>query len=137
MESRESNFFMTIEGKWNEGSLPHKRERVKAWVAFCQSALLSCWGVRSTAHPEAVYDNNHAINHCDELQMSNARHPAGWYNFESNGERLDGIKQKFDPHNIFSIASRISYPKKKNATYGGSNHIECHENDDKLFQSTH
>ena len=59
-------------------------------------------GIQSTTHPESTRDQ--------VSKSGRTKPPNGWYNFdEINGRKLMAIKQKRDPKNVFSLASRISW----------------------------
>ena len=63
-------------------------------------------GVQSTAHPETQRD---------QVSSSGKKPPKGWYNFDENsGKKLNAIKQKRDPKNVFSLASKVKWSQGTN-----------------------
>jgi hypothetical protein len=45
-------------------------------------------------------------------KSGNSKPPPGWYNFsEASGRKLNRIKYKRDPRNVFSFASRVSWSR--------------------------
>mmetsp|Transcript_18034 Transcript_18034/g.23920 ORF Transcript_18034/g.23920 Transcript_18034/m.23920 type:complete len:628 (-) Transcript_18034:524-2407(-) len=115
--SRDMNFVIFIEGKWNETgseSRDHReKQKVTKWVHWVANQLNFCEGICSTAHPESARDQVSKSGRSDP--------PPGWYNFSrENGSRLNKIKQKRDPRNVFSLASRISWA---DPTHGCSRNV--------------
>jgi len=102
---RDSKYMIYIEGKWDAAS-QHKAQKEKnkvvKWVRWVVNQLAKCEGVKSSCYPESTRD-----------QVSKSgRTLEGYYNFnKETGKTLAYIKQRKDPKNVFSLASRISWPR--------------------------
>mmetsp|Transcript_18061 Transcript_18061/g.51703 ORF Transcript_18061/g.51703 Transcript_18061/m.51703 type:complete len:716 (+) Transcript_18061:64-2211(+) len=112
-DSRDISFVIYIEGRWSDTRNNEKdeleRKKIVRWVHAVASQLQFCEGIKSTSHPESTRDY---VSKSDKSEP-----PAGWYNFEEdNGTRLDKIKKRRDPRNVFSLASRVSWQKKKRSS---------------------
>ena len=109
-DSRDINFIIYVEGRWsntrNIERDEEEKKKVIRWVHAVASQLQFCEGIKSTSHPESTRDY--------VSKSGKTEPPAGWYNFgEDNGTRLEAIKKRRDPRNVFSLASRVSWQKKK------------------------
>ena len=83
-----------------------ERKKIIRWVHAVASELHFCEGIKSTSHPESTRDY---------VSKSGKSEP-GWYNFEEdNGARLEAIKKRRDPRNVFSLASRVSWRKNEHS----------------------
>lgn len=112
-DSRDTNYVIYIEGRWsntrNVERDEEEKKKVIRWVHAVASQLQFCDGIKSTSHPESTRDY--------VSKGGKTEPPNGWYNFgEDNGTRLEAIKKRRDPRNVFSLASRVSWQKKKNSS---------------------
>lgn len=103
--ARHMKYVIFIEGKWGAVT-GHKhlkeKEKVTKWVNWVANQLHKAEGIQSTTHPESTRDQ--------VSKSGRTKPPNGWYNFdEISGRKLMAIKQKRDPKNVFSLASRISW----------------------------
>lgn len=103
--ARQMKYVIYIEGRW-EAAAEHKymkeKQKVMNWVNWVVNQLHRAEGIQSTSHPESIRDQ--------VSKSGRTKPPAGWYNFdERSGKRLMEIKNKRDPKNVFSMASRISW----------------------------
>lgn len=104
---RPINYFITIEGRWNDtpntSKFDKKKESVKKWVHLLANQLSHCKGIHSTSHPEALREVVSKSGRSDP--------PIGWYNFDKEGgERLEEIKRMRDGKGVFSLArGRVSW----------------------------
>eukprot|EP00551_Chaetoceros_affinis_P005561 CAMPEP_0203670962 /NCGR_PEP_ID=MMETSP0090-20130426/6899_1 /ASSEMBLY_ACC=CAM_ASM_001088 /TAXON_ID=426623 /ORGANISM="Chaetoceros affinis, Strain CCMP159" /LENGTH=965 /DNA_ID=CAMNT_0050535951 /DNA_START=198 /DNA_END=3091 /DNA_ORIENTATION=+ len=103
--ARHMKYVIYIEGRW-EAAAEHKymkeKQKVMNWVHWVVNQLHRAEGVQSTSHPESIRDQ--------VSKSGRTKPPAGWYNFdERSGKKLMEIKNKRDPKNVFSLASRISW----------------------------
>lgn len=101
--ARQMNYVIFIEGRW-EAVAEHKyakeKQKVTKWVNWVINLLHKADGVQSTSHPESVRD---------QVPKRKAP-PVGYYNFDENaGKKLDQIKKRRDPKNVFSLTSRVSW----------------------------
>ena len=111
-DSRDINFVIYIEGRWSDTRNKEKdeveRKKIIRWVHAVASELHFCEGIKSTSHPESTRD------YVSKSGISEP--PIGWYNFEEdNGARLEAIKKRRDPRNVFSLASRVSWRKNEHS----------------------
>lgn len=111
-DSRDINFVIYIEGRWSDTRNKEKdeaeRKKINRWVHAVASQLQFCEGIKSTSHPESTRDY--------VSKSGKSEPPIGWHNFEEdNGARLEAIKQRRDPRNVFSLASRVSWRKNKHS----------------------
>ena len=112
-DSRDINYIIYIEGRWSHTRNIERDEaekkKVIRWVHAVASQLQFCEGIKSTSHPESTRDY--------VSKSGKTEPPTGWYNFGvDNGTRLEAIKKRRDPRNVFSLASRVSWQKKKNSS---------------------
>ena len=124
-DSRDINFVIYIEGRWNDTRNVEKDEEEKKkvirWVHAVASQLQFCEGVKSTSHPESTRD---FVGKSGKTEP-----PSGWYNFEEeNGTRLEAIKKRRDPRNVFSLASRVSWQKMKTTKNSSLPTVEKYRN---------
>lgn len=113
-DSRDINFIIYIEGRWSDTPRNLERDeqekkRVIRWVHAVASQLQFCQGIKSTSHPESTRDY--------VSKSGKSEPPVGWYNFcFENGQRLEAIKKRRDPRNVFSLASRVSWQTMKRSS---------------------
>ena len=103
--SRDMNYLIYIEGRWDAGpsaKVKKEKNKVIGWVRWIVLQLHLCHGVMSTTHPESSRD---------QVSKSGKSKPlSGFYNFTpESGKRLMSVKNKRDPRNVFSLASRVSF----------------------------
>jgi len=103
--ARHMKYVIYIEGRW-EAAAEHKymkeKQKVMNWVHWVVNQLHRAEGVQSTSHPESIRDQ--------VSKSGRTKPPAGWYNFdEKSGKKLTEVKNRRDPKNVFSLASRISW----------------------------
>jgi len=108
--SRDMNYMVYIEGKWDAGPsarVDKEKNKVIGWVRWIILQLHLCDGITSTTHPESSRDQ--------VSKSGKSKPPPGFYNCTTEaGNRLISVKNKRDPRNVFSIASRISFPQNSN-----------------------
>lgn len=105
--ARDMNYMIYVEGKWEAGTssrVEKEKNKVLSWVRWIVIQLHLCEGVMSTTHPES---------NRDQVSKSGKSSPLlGWYNCSPfTGKHLINVKNKRDPRNVFSLASRISFPQ--------------------------
>lgn len=103
--SRDMNYMVYIEGRWDAGSsarVEKEKNKVIGWVRWIVLQLHLCDGVMSTTHPESNRDQ--------VSKSGKSKPPNGFYNCTpETGKRLLSVKNKRDPRNVFSLASRVSF----------------------------